>query len=220
LFFTIIIKPFQICRSQSVFGDGLLYKKTAAFLAGSNTSIGNLHYASWDDNVNQTPFSIVTDKETQSIVVSIRGSISFNDFITDAALTDSYLRNIIESMGLGKDQSRTRVASPNGEAGKRTMPQMTDNQGQTFRVHGGMFVAAMIMLGFVQRVVADLRRNPTYSKYRLVITGHSLGAGVASLLTLMLRFIFIILSQINLIQISLGNPSRTFAVTLSLHQVA
>jgi hypothetical protein len=221
-----IINPFQIRRSQSVFGDGLFYKKTAAFLAGSSTPIGSLHYASWDDNVNQTPFSIVTDKETHSIVVSIRGSASFNDFVTDADFSDDHLCNIVKSMDLGEkkvesmdlrekevesmdlgenddgksmsigekevesiegndQQSLTRVASPNGET------RMMDNQDHHFRVHGGMFIAAMIMLGFVQRVVADLKRNPNYANYQLVVTGHSLGAGVASLLTLMLKFILL-----------------------------
>jgi sn1-specific diacylglycerol lipase len=193
--FTIIIKLFQICRRNAVFGDGFFYKKTAAFLAGSNTSIRNLHYASWDNNVNQTPFSIVTDEETHSIVVSIRGSSSINDFLTDVDFTDSHLSHIVKSLILdgenvnsialgGKDQSRAGVASPNGEVRMKD-----DQQGQPLPVHGGMFSAAMVMLGFVLRVVVNIKQKKDYADYKVVVTGHSLGAGVASLLTLMLKFI-------------------------------
>jgi hypothetical protein len=139
----------------------------------------------------QTPFTVVTDDVTQCIVVSIRGSSSFADWISDATLDDSYLQNVIKSLNL-LDDTGYSVKSPNGSTAggsKRQVPQLVDDEtGDTLRVHGAMFVSANVMLGAVQLAIADLLRTYKYGNYGVVVTGHSLGAGVTALLTIMLRF--------------------------------
>jgi putative lipase involved disintegration of autophagic bodies len=50
-----------------------------------------------------------------------------------------------------------------------------------------MYRAADAMVDRVEETVKQIRAQKEYAGYGLVVTGHSLGAGVASLLTLILR---------------------------------
>jgi sn1-specific diacylglycerol lipase len=95
------------------------------------------------------------DSQLQSVILSVRGTLSLQDCVTDAS---------------AKDQN---FAIPG-----------TD---ETCVVHGGMYDAARNIVDDMEihmQFDNALRENPEYAP---VITGHSLGAGTAAILALMLR---------------------------------
>lgn len=54
--------------------------------------------ASWLNSVSQTPFVVVTDHPTKSIIIAIRGSVSSDDWITDVSVYsgDNHLLSMLD----------------------------------------------------------------------------------------------------------------------------
>jgi pimeloyl-ACP methyl ester carboxylesterase len=100
------------------------------------------------------------------LVIAIKGTSTFSDALTDA---------------LGKAMEHTLEASP--FEGLDTKNVGFDG-GKTIRCHEGMFAAAMMLLTDTQHLVEQLFL-PLH--YKIIVCGHSLGAGVACLLGLLLR---------------------------------
>lgn len=102
-------------------------------------------------------YYIAVDQEAQSIVLTCRGSLGLSDIITD--LTAEF----------------EEVSVPHAPSG------------QTYLAHQGMLAAARKLLAHRSRVhdtiAQALRDHPDYG---LVLTGHSLGGGVAALLAILL----------------------------------
>ncbi|ESO10164.1 hypothetical protein HELRODRAFT_72860 [Helobdella robusta] len=111
-------------------------------------------YASFKNRLYEVPFYIAVDHEYKAIVVAIRGTLSFQDALTDLT---------IESQAVDIDFD--------GDA----------------RAHKGILQAAYD----IQKKLTDLHLLDDafvkYPNFRLVITGHSLGAGTAALLSVLLK---------------------------------
>ncbi|CAH8871285.1 unnamed protein product [Trichobilharzia szidati] len=118
---------------------------------------------SYDNSVHQTPYFVAIDDCSQCIVISVRGTLSFEDTIVDL-LYD----------GVRLDEVETFIESKTG-----TRP--------CFIGHRGMVERSRYLYNCL---VADrtidiaLHRKP---HYKLVVCGHSLGAGIASFLSVFLR---------------------------------
>ncbi|KAJ3270031.1 hypothetical protein HDU76_011228, partial [Blyttiomyces sp. JEL0837] len=98
------------------------------------------------------------------VVVAIRGTLSTADVLVD----------------LNCDLTTLQVPSLDGGQPTSSVP---------IRTHSGMLMTAGNIRDEIAGLLDELLLNPTslFKEYRLVICGHSLGAGVASLLTLLLR---------------------------------
>jgi len=201
LFHTTLFRPLSY-YGKEVVGDGYLYRHTAAFFSEVNNNSGNakpigisdLHYASWVDGVWQTPFVVVTDDVTQAIVISIRGSTSPFDWITDASANINKfhdgidMKSLLTKAHLGNGKNGDNLDGDNANFSlKENLLVEEDNKDVDVNVHEGMFLAALCIYGQVIRVIAALKENTKYKDYKVVVTGHSLGAGVASLLTFLLQ---------------------------------
>ena len=137
----------------------------------------DLFYVSVANGIGEAPYFIARDVRRKAVVLSIRGTLSIADCITDSMYKPVML---------------------NGEAVNQ--PQM---KGQELHVHAGV-------LGATNFILADLEVNRVLEQtilgeapsdgcapvpstaseckdWKLVITGHSLGAGVAAVLSLHLR---------------------------------
>jgi len=180
---------------KEVVGDGYFYRHTAAFFSEVNSNSGNakpieisdLHYASWVDGVWQTPFVVVTDVVTQAIVISIRGSISSFDWITDASANINKFHDGIDMKSLLTKAHLDGKNSYNPDGDKDKENLIVEEDDTDLDVHEGMFLAALCIYGQAIRIIAALKEDKKYKDYKVVVTGHSLGAGVASLLTLLLQ---------------------------------
>ncbi|KAI9357298.1 hypothetical protein DFJ73DRAFT_758306 [Zopfochytrium polystomum] len=117
------------------------------------------------NDLYKSPYLIVHDSETDSLVIAIRGTYSAADVLVDLKF------NLVE------------IDIPE-LAGQR-------ENGTVHFAHEGMLTSAMNIVNELKEldVLGPLLKDPQSQYYEcgLVVTGHSLGAGVAALLACMLR---------------------------------
>ena len=120
--------------------------------------------------LHQVNFYVIADHHKKAIVVSIRGTLSLGDTITDAN-TEPELCEYID------------IA-------------MTD--GQPCYVHKGIGECARDAFDKIMqsKAIEKFIKDERYKDYDVVITGHSLGAGTTVLLSLMMRYLIMIDIQI------------------------
>ncbi|KAF2901647.1 hypothetical protein ILUMI_04542, partial [Ignelater luminosus] len=126
------------------------------------SELGNIEviYATYHVDIGKTPFFIALDYDREKIVISIRGTLSMKDILTDL----------------------------NAEAETIPAEPIKDD----WLGHKGMVSAAEYIL---EKIKSEklLQRAHNYrtaigtKSYGLVIVGHSLGAGIASILGILLR---------------------------------
>lgn len=119
-----------------------------------------LQYSS-DNKLFETPYIIALDTEWECIVIALRGSYSAADILVDLKIS-------LEEFHI---------------------PELGENC-PTQYVHMGMHKSAKIIYGDITKgklLKSLLEEGSKFANYRLVISGHSLGAGVGTLLTYMLR---------------------------------
>jgi len=155
------------CDRVLVVEDNCCLCHTSAFVIESTLNETDLFFVSFRNRLYQTPFVVLADHHTKSIVITIRGSASLLDLITDLSLNSERFSVDVDTDPILREDT-------------------TLDDGEV-RVHRGMLNGARYVYNTIKanKVLDDLfLLNPGYN---LVVTGHSLGAGVASLLTLLLK---------------------------------
>jgi sn1-specific diacylglycerol lipase len=160
------------CCSHHVRGERLeednfwqTHKTALLLTAGLNED--DVVYVQLKSGFNQNPYCILLDHEWQSVVVSIRGTFSLEDCVTDVLIDPEPLDALGLEFGFdGKDQY----------------------------CHGGVLSCVRNVYRDLQRhrllqqlLLGDDALYPTYT---LRLTGHSLGASTCTLLSFMLRPLF------------------------------
>lgn len=151
------IRCMSCCRKKPsyIIDDNCCECHTAALKKITGLTEEDLVYVSFHNKVYEVPFYVAIDHQTCSVVVSIRGTLSLPDILTDLTAECETLSEHDRSNGIF--------------------------------CHRGMLLAA----NYVKRKLEETNLlNEVFSvlqSYSLVITGHSLGAGTASVLALLLR---------------------------------
>jgi len=117
-------------------------------------------YANFSNDVGVNPYLILRDEKWKTIVLAIRGTLSFEDMISDVCITPESLEGIGEEFGF-------------------------DGTGEY--CHSGMLAGAKWIFDDLKkhnRLDEAMEANPDFG---LRIIGHSLGAGVAAMLGRLLR---------------------------------
>ncbi len=152
---------------EHIVGDNFLRIHEATMLAHAGLNKSDIAYASFESGFYETPYFIVIDREWKSIVLSIRGSLTLEDCVVDVLLDPSPLDALGEKYGF-------------------------DGTGQY--CHGGVLECTnWLHAELMKHKILDkllLGANAEYSDYTLRIVGHSLGAGIGVILSLMLRNTF------------------------------
>lgn len=159
-----IIKNVFCCEhinvKDSIEGDNIYQSQYIAFKALSKLEDNDIIYANFIDNLVEIPYMIVLDHEWKSVVITIRGTITIESILTDINVTPKTLENLGEECGF---------------------------DGEALYCHTGM-------LATTNWLYADLKKHgklaqtlARYNDYKLRIVGHSLGAGVGSILSVLLR---------------------------------
>ncbi|VDN02024.1 unnamed protein product [Thelazia callipaeda] len=145
---------------------------TASFLTMTECEESDIIFASFSNDLFQVPFIVLTDAEAKSIIITIRGTASIMDAINDLSLDD-------EAFSVDVDQD------PILRCDKKL-----DAFDEEVRVHRGMLRSARYVLEVLRanRILESLKMS--HPDYAIVVCGHSLGAGVAALLTLLLKQTF------------------------------
>jgi sn1-specific diacylglycerol lipase len=157
-----------LCEKEStVFqGDSKFCRlHAAAFMKESGLEETEIAYAQFRCAVDgHTPYAIVIDHDWQSIVIVIRGSESLEDVLTSLTIRPTSLEEVGNLCGF---------------------------DGSDLYAHSGMLTSTIWIYNDIQaKGVLDnllLDEQSKFANYRLRITGHSLGAGCAAILSLMLR---------------------------------
>ncbi|KAG0214217.1 hypothetical protein BGX33_002351 [Mortierella sp. NVP41] len=147
----------------------------------TGTSLGSILYSSdtaatVHDGFYSPRYYLLDDVETKQIVLVLRGTKSLHDLMIDLTCDAA-------DLWLDHDTSPLRDAQGN------ILPNTEENQKRKrpFRVHQGFLKAARTIasaetIGIQEKVKAALEARPGYS---LLLIGHSLGAGIASVLAML-----------------------------------
>jgi hypothetical protein len=118
----------------------------------------NHHYI--NDKAGDVGYYIALDHSQKVLLLSIKGTSSFSDCITDCVAV-----------------TMPHACTPND-------PFSGSNDEREIRCHEGILAAALKLLGDVEDAINQLALNAGYT---VKIVGHSLGAGTAALLGILLR---------------------------------
>ena len=138
----------------------------------------------WHSKTNRPAFFLVRDKERNTIVLSIRGTLSPRDFLTDlcASCENFLVEDSPEALPAEEDPIITDSESSLGDIDD-SITSSDWGQIQFSRAHSGMVEAARGVARMTAKIISDeLQMDPNLS---LVIVGHSLGGGVAAVLATM-----------------------------------
>ncbi|CAG7837277.1 unnamed protein product [Allacma fusca] len=136
-------------------GDNCCYCNTSALKDTIKVQERDLIYASFKNQVYETPFFVSLDHSTKSVVVAIRGTMSLRDALTDLT----------------------------AEAKTLDSPDIP----QEVKAHNGMILAAKNVLKKLESLNLLGQAFVNNPDYTLVIAGHSLGAGTATILSILLK---------------------------------
>eukprot|EP00579_Thalassiosira_antarctica_P010681 CAMPEP_0201912116 /NCGR_PEP_ID=MMETSP0903-20130614/2870_1 /ASSEMBLY_ACC=CAM_ASM_000552 /TAXON_ID=420261 /ORGANISM="Thalassiosira antarctica, Strain CCMP982" /LENGTH=1009 /DNA_ID=CAMNT_0048447001 /DNA_START=24 /DNA_END=3053 /DNA_ORIENTATION=- len=131
------------------------------------TSIGLEHailcYANFVNGIVSTPYAIMIDEEMKCVVIAVRGTRSLEDLVVDVQFVPESLEKIGRVCGF---------------------------RGEDRYCHKGFLARSKWMYNDIKKskVLKTLHSDQSpFKDYPLVLCGHSLGAGCASILSLMLR---------------------------------
>ncbi|KAK1738142.1 lipase class 3 family protein [Skeletonema marinoi] len=138
----------------------------------------------WHSKTNRPAFFLIRDKERNTIVLSIRGTLSPRDVLTDlcASCENFLVEDDPEALPAEEDPIITDSESSLGDIDD-SITSSDWGQIQFSRAHSGMVEAARGVARMTAKIISDeLQMDPNLS---LVIVGHSLGGGVAAVLATM-----------------------------------
>lgn len=151
----------KYCRTKDhVIGDNLCAWKQTSVLKTLGIEERDFLFANFRNEVNVCPYIIIVDRRCKKILIVIRGTLSFEDMISDVTISPDPLDDVGEEFGF-------------------------DGTGEF--CHRGMLEAAKYVYDDMEArkvLHTAFQENP---EFNLRIMGHSLGAGVAAVLGLMMR---------------------------------
>jgi sn1-specific diacylglycerol lipase len=150
------------CRTHTTPSDNCLECHTSAILYQTGLNEDELIHVTFINKNGELPYFVAVDREKGKIIVSIRGTMSINDAMTDI----------------------------------NAKPVLFGEPDKQLYAHQGIFKSASIIKtqleqrdseepGILQKAFDYAKRVDSNTDYQLVIVGHSLGAGAASILSLL-----------------------------------
>lgn len=156
------------CKEKdNIHGENICGWHEISLLREAGLDESDIVYAQFREGFAVTPYCILLDHDWKSVVIAIRGTLSWDDMIADLTITPEPLDAWGDKCGF---------------------------DGQAEYCHSGMLACADFIYNDLQKhkkldslLLGDSAKYPSY---RLVIVGHSLGAGCAAVLSLILRSTF------------------------------
>ncbi|XP_072168397.1 diacylglycerol lipase-beta-like [Diadema setosum] len=139
--------------SDRIVGDNCCQCNTTAIRAMEGLEEDDLLHVSFHNQIFQSPFYVALDHSYKSVVISIRGTLSFKDMLTDVSAD----------------------------------AEMLDVVGYEIYAHRGIVNNSKYILNKLKELNLLEEAFERHPDYKLVVSGHSLGAGVAAILSILLR---------------------------------
>jgi sn1-specific diacylglycerol lipase len=154
----------------------------AALKACAGISSRDIFYISKEEGVGKVPYFIARDVKKRSVVLSIRGTLSIADCVTDAM----YKPTELDINLLGKDIAKKKFSGSqlHCHKGIAEVSEFVFNDLNRHRI------LDQVILGEEGTAEGDSIPEDVLSEcrgWRLVLTGHSLGGATASIVALFLR---------------------------------
>ena len=156
-------------------GDGIFHPNLAAIRAMLGVTEEDIIMFDNRNRIEEVPFFLVADRRTKSLVISIRGTLSLHDMLTDLRGEPGKMADETVAGVEVHWQGHQGMVNAARYVYKRLHGMDTGRRGQkesreSRRDELGMALA-----------------TPDYAGFSIVVTGHSLGAGTASILAFLLR---------------------------------
>ena len=159
-----VLEDYLPDKAQSFIRDFTLGERLEEYsLAMFDMPYAHLYCASFENGITQTPYSILVDEKQRSIVITIRGTNSLEDWVIDLQYVPLPLEKIGSICGF---------------------------DGTNHHCHKGVLTRAKWLYNDIRKkeVLKKIySQDSEYRDFNLVVVGHSLGGGCAQALSLMLR---------------------------------
>ncbi|RLN88155.1 hypothetical protein BBJ28_00009064 [Nothophytophthora sp. Chile5] len=161
-----------------VHGDNWFHLGQTALQLEAKVHGEDIVYASFHNSVYQPAFAVMLDHERREVIVAIRGTLSLEDCLTDAIAYGVPMDEVADRWG----------CEGTGEYAHQGFLTCAESIYLEINRLGilDMLFDEKATSAIATDVVNQCERG-AYHDYGLVITGHSLGAGTAVLLSVMLR---------------------------------
>lgn len=125
-------------------------------------------------------FFLVKDVDRKTLVLSIRGTMSPRDILTDlcASSENFFVEDRSDLIEIGD------IESEGGACNTTDLKMPTTSPIMVGRAHKGMVDAAKYVARITGKIISDELRSA--KEYSLVVVGHSLGGGVGGKFTMQL----------------------------------
>ena len=177
------------------------------FLKATNLTAADVIHADLKSKTGRPAFIVVKDTTTKTLVVTIRGTLSFKDVLTDlccegenvnvetSSTSSWFRRKIVRYVRAKRSEANSRVANPRRRPDKPSNVTMDAPRTQTnpphslalarrapdpnFAAHSGFLTGARSISKRCKSKIATFLEDPANKDYKIVLTGHSLGAATA-----------------------------------------
>lgn len=174
-------------------GDNCCECNLSAFLLETEMRREDVLFASWLElGIHRVSYSVLLDHTLHSVLIVIRGTMSIGDVLTDIGFDLTRLTAPSDSFQDFLDapnhhpffqSSNAAYNCCSAESDDAQSHDEVDSGGrQVYFVHSGMLHAAMRLRRSIEERALLETAFSRYPHYNLVVTGHSLGAGVSALL--------------------------------------
>ncbi|KAK6013872.1 hypothetical protein OSTOST_20787, partial [Ostertagia ostertagi] len=124
------------CDQVLIIEDNCCFCNTAAFTLATEEKNVDLFFVSFRNGLYEVPFVVLADHETRSIVITIRGSCSLVDLVTDLCLDDEVLSIDVDADPLLRTDTTL------------------DAEGEV-RVHRGMLMSARYVFDTLRSIIGS-----------------------------------------------------------------
>ena len=165
------------CRQTEDFfveGDGMLKPNLAAIKEMLKVKDEDIIMFDNRNMIEEVPFLLLADRDSKSLVISIRGTLSLHDMLTDLRGDPAQICSLSPewTAHMGMVNCARYVMT-------RLHGQSTERE-RSFRGSGEE-------TGSSKSHLTECLEREEFRDYKLVVTGHSLGAGTATILAFLLR---------------------------------
>nr|CCA21235.1 conserved hypothetical protein [Albugo laibachii Nc14] len=180
-------QQFNTFVSQVIENDNVIQANRGSFVQYTGIPDSKLIYLNCHNFVFRSPYAIVKDTERREFIISIRGSLSFHDFLTNG-LAEIICMDSKELPADVPNPSTTMTHFGMLQAARKICQGLQTGQQKVL-----FWDFAMKYCGYQNenlQAIDESRNEREWDSWRIVICGHSMGAGVAGILALVLKRYF------------------------------